>query len=95
MSIHRHLVNKVICHFSTLRKADELRLDMVAGNRTVYRTSSRITVTLIALVLMCLILVFPSEGVHFIKDISVDRLENYKTAIIYTNLLQVCRLNTM
>ena len=74
-----------------LRESRLLRESAAAashGNINARRSNRRITLTLVALVLMFMLLVSPSELLHFCMDVSPAGFRAFEIGILITNVLQ-------
>ena len=90
-----YFVPVAILVFCNLNLIHALRQSMRFRQATVRSTSSnrdvstRITMTLIALIVMYILLVSPSEILHFISDIvDTKKYRDFELAVIFTNVLQ-------
>lgn len=77
------------CLIRALRQSHKLRRQASVRSDSSMR-HMRITLTLIVLILMFILLVSPSEIIHFYSSMHVDssRVHDYKLGIICTNVLQ-------
>ena len=76
----------------SLRLSRKLRIKNSKRNsnfKSTYDSQRRISITLIAIVVMFLITVCPSEILHFVADAVPDREFQHENFLLITNLLQV------
>ena len=77
-----------VCLIRALRASHRLRQSAVRNRATACDHSSRITVTLVALVIMFLVLVAPSELIHFYTDLVPESYATMELLFTLGNLLQ-------
>lgn len=79
-----------VCLILALRESRILRESVVVSRSyaNTHKCNRRITITLIALVMMFMILISPSEILHFCNSINKDQFPALELGILFTNVLQ-------